>query len=71
MQSPSSVKQSFAKLGYATNNTIVSLSGGYAINNLIGNGTQDIRAINRTVGLNHGYNSVYSIPDDTNQHRHS
>lgn len=69
VQSPSSVKQSFAKLGYAKNNTIVSLSAGYAINDLVGNGTQDIRAINRTVGLNHGYNSVYSIPDDTNQHQ--
>jgi outer membrane receptor protein involved in Fe transport len=68
VQSPSDVKQSFAKLGYATGNTIVSVSGGYAINNLIGNGTQDIRAINRTVGLNQGYDSVYSIPDATNQH---
>ena len=69
VQSPSSVKQSFAKLGYATPNTIVSVSGGYAINNLIGNGTQDIRAINRTVGQNRGYNSVYSIPDATYQHQ--
>jgi outer membrane receptor protein involved in Fe transport len=68
VQSPSSVKQSFGKLGYSTSNTIVSVSGGYSINDLIGNGTQDIRAIDRTVGLNHGYNSVYSIPDETNQH---
>ena len=68
VQSPSTVKQSFAKVGYATSNTIVSLSGGYSINDLTGNGTQDIRAINRTVGLNHGYNSVYSIPDATYQH---
>ena len=68
VQSPSSVKQSFAKVGYNAGNTVLSLSGGYAINNLIGNGTQDIRAINRTVGLNHGYNSVYSIPDATYQH---
>jgi outer membrane receptor protein involved in Fe transport len=67
--SPSSVKQSFAKLGYNTANTIVSVSGGYAINNLTGNGTQDFRAINRTVGLNHGYNSVYTIPDTTYQHQ--
>jgi outer membrane receptor protein involved in Fe transport len=67
--SPSSVKQSFAKVGYSANNTVVSLSGGYAINNLTGNGTQDIRAINRTVGLNHGYGSVYTIPDTTNQHQ--
>ena len=69
VQSPSSVKQSFVKLGYATGSTILSLSGGYAINSLIGNGTQDLRAINRTVGLNHGYSSVYSIPDATYQHQ--
>ncbi|AFL86721.1 outer membrane receptor protein [Terriglobus roseus DSM 18391] len=68
-QSPSSVKQSFAKLGYAHGETVLSLSGGYAINNLVGNGTQDFRAIARTVGLNHGYNSVYSIPDATYQHQ--
>ncbi len=67
--SPSSVRQSFAKLGYAKNGTLVSLSGGYAINNLTGNGTQDFRAINRTTGLNHGYGSVYSIPDQTWQHQ--
>jgi outer membrane receptor protein involved in Fe transport len=67
--SPSSVRQSFAKLGYAANNTALSLSGGYAINYLTGNGTQDYRAIQRTVGLNHGYSSVYTIPDTTNQHQ--
>lgn len=69
VQSPSSVKQSFAKVGYAHRDTLVSLSGGYVINNLIGNGTQDLRAINRTTGLNHGYGSVYSIPDATYQHQ--
>ena len=68
VQSPSSVRQSFAKLGYSAGNTVMSLSGGYSINNLTGNGTQDIRAIHRTVGLNVGYNSVYSIPDATVQH---
>ena len=68
VQSPASVKQSFAKLGYNSGGTVLSLSGGYAINNLIGNGTQDIRAIHRTVGRNHGYSSVYSIPDATYQH---
>ena len=68
VQSPSSVKQSFAKLGYAHGNTLLSLSGGYSINNLVGNGTQDFRAIARQTGLNHGYNSVYSIPDVTYQH---
>ena len=69
VQSPSSVKQSFAKLGYAHGGSVLSLSGGYAINNLVGNGTQDFRAINRTTGLNTGYGSVYSIPDATYQHQ--
>lgn len=68
VQSPSSVRQSFAKLGYTHGDTILSLSGGYAINDLTGNGTQDIRAIARMTGLNHGYDSVYSIPDRTWQH---
>ena len=68
VQSTSSVKQSFARLGYIHNNTALSFSGGYAINNLLGNGTQDLRAITRTIGLNHGYNSVYSVPDATYQH---
>jgi outer membrane receptor protein involved in Fe transport len=68
VQSPSSVRQSFAKLGYNHGGTILSLSGGYAINDLTGNGTQDVRAINRTTGLNHGYSSVYSVPDRTWQH---
>jgi len=66
--SPSDVRQSFAKLGYNRGETVLSLSGGYAINDLTGNGTQDFRAIARTTGLNHGYNSVYSIPDRTMQH---
>lgn len=65
VQSRSNVRQSFAKLGYTRNRTIISLSGGYAINSLSGNGTQDFRAIQRTVGLIHGYNSIYSIPDTT------
>lgn len=69
VQSPSSVKQSFAKLGYTHGQSVFSLSGGYSINNLIGNGTQDYRAINRQTGLNSGYNSVYSIPDVTYQHQ--
>jgi outer membrane receptor protein involved in Fe transport len=69
VQSPSSVKQSFAKAGYARGDMAISVSGGYAINNLAGNGTQDIRAIQRTAGLNHGYNSVYSVPDTTYQHQ--
>ena len=69
VRSPSSARQSFAKLGYTHGTTTLALSGGYSINSLTGNGTQDFRAINRTVGLNYGYNSVYSIPDSTNQHQ--
>lgn len=68
VMSPSSVRQSFAKIGYTHGETALALSGGYSINNLNGNGTQDFRAITRTVGLNHGYSSVYSVPDTTNQH---
>ena len=68
VQSPSSVQQSFAKLGYNAGNTVLTLSGGYTISNLIGNGTQDFRALSRTTGLNSGYTSVYSIPDSTYQH---
>lgn len=66
--SRSSVRQFFAKVGYNRGGTSISLSAGYAINDLTGNGTQDFRAIHRTVGLNHGYDSVYSIPDQTRQH---
>jgi len=66
--SPSSVRQFFGKLGYTHGKTYLSLSAGYAINDLTGNGTQDLRAISRDAGLNHGYNSVYSIPDNTKQH---
>jgi outer membrane receptor protein involved in Fe transport len=69
VQSPSSVKQSFAKLGYVHDDMAVWLSGGYAINDLLGNGTQDFRAIERGTGLNHGYSSVYSVPDATDQHQ--
>jgi len=68
VHSPSDVRQSFAKLGYNRGATVLSLSGGYVIDDLTGNGTQDFRAINRTVGLNHSYNSVYSIPDQSRQH---
>ncbi|WP_263409777.1 TonB-dependent receptor [Terriglobus tenax] len=60
--SPSDVKQSFAKLGWITGRTTMSLSGAYAINNLTGNGTQDFRNLNRD------YSSVYTIPDQTKNH---
>lgn len=63
--SPSSVRQSFAKLGYIFGKTMLSLSGIYSQNNLTGNGTQDFRALAKK------YNSVYTIPDTTWNHNPS
>ena len=63
--SPSSVRQSFAKLGYVFGRTTLALSGTYSQNILTGNGTQDFRALARQ------YNSVYTIPDTTWNHNPS
>ncbi len=60
--SPSEVRQSFAKLGWAGARTTASLAAGYSINALAGNGLQDFR------GLARAYGSVYSIPDTTRDH---
>jgi outer membrane receptor protein involved in Fe transport len=60
--SPSEVRQAFAKLGWINGKTYVSLSGGYADNWLTGNGLQDTRF------LAQNYSSVYSIPDVTWNH---
>lgn len=57
--SPSEVRQSFAKLGWAHGNTSATLSFSYADNWLTGNGLQDFRF------LEQNYSSVYSIPDIT------
>jgi outer membrane receptor protein involved in Fe transport len=55
--SPSEVRQSFAKLGWLHGDTSVALSFAYADNWLTGNGLQDFRF------LAQDYNSVYTIPD--------
>jgi outer membrane receptor protein involved in Fe transport len=57
--SPSDVRQGFAKLGWRTDKTDIALSMSYAYNTLIGNGLQDYRL------LQSDYSSVYSIPDST------
>jgi len=57
--SPSEVRQSFAKLGWANRKTSVYLSGAYADNWLTGNGTSDFRF------LKTDYTDVNTIPDVT------
>lgn len=57
--SPSDVRQGFARLGWRTAKTDLALTTSYAYNTLIGNGLQDYRL------LETNYSSVYSIPDST------
>jgi outer membrane receptor protein involved in Fe transport len=57
--SPSDVRQGFARLGWRTNKTDLALTMSYAYNTLLGNGLQDYRL------LQYNYSSVYSIPDST------
>jgi outer membrane receptor protein involved in Fe transport len=57
--SPSDVRQGFARLGWRTDKTDIALTYSYADNTLIGNGLQDYRL------LDANYTSVYSIPDST------
>jgi outer membrane receptor protein involved in Fe transport len=57
--SPSEVRQGFAKLGWTHGKTSMFLSFGYADNWLTGNGLQDTRVLPLR------YSSVYSIPDIT------
>ena len=57
--SPSDVRQGFARLGWRTGRTDLALTMSYAYNNLVGNGLQDYRLLERS------YASVYSIPDST------
>jgi len=57
--SPSDVRQGFARLGWRTNKTDLAFTASYAYNTLIGNGLQDYRL------LQANYSSVYSIPDST------
>src|ERR1700722_7767578 len=58
--SPSDVRQGFARLGWRTDKTNLALSMSYAYNTLIGNGLQEYLL------LDSNYSSVYSIPDSTN-----
>jgi outer membrane receptor protein involved in Fe transport len=57
--SPSDVRQGFARLGWRTDKTDIALTTSYAYNTLIGNGLQDYRLLQRN------YSGVYSIPDST------
>jgi outer membrane receptor protein involved in Fe transport len=57
--SPSDVRQGFARLGWRTTKTDLAFTMSYAYNTLIGNGLQDYQI------LQHDYSSVYSIPDST------
>lgn len=59
VDSPSDVRQGFARLGWRTTKTDLALTMSYAYNTLIGNGLQDYRL------LDNNYASVYSIPDST------
>lgn len=57
--SPSDVRQGFARLGWLTNKTDLALTLSYAYNTMLGNGVQDYRLLATT------YSSAYSIPDST------
>jgi outer membrane receptor protein involved in Fe transport len=59
VDSPSDVRQGFARLGWRTDKTDIALTMSYAYNTLIGNGLQDYRL------LAANYSSVYTIPDVT------
>jgi outer membrane receptor protein involved in Fe transport len=60
--SPSDVRQFFGKLGWHQSKSDTALSVGYANNSLTGNGLQDQRL------LAQDYASVYTIPDQTDNH---
>ena len=47
--SPSSVRQSFGKLGWQSGKTIIGLSFAYGDNNLTGNGVQDFRNLEKNL----------------------
>ena len=57
--SPSDVRQGFARLGWRTRKTDLRSPLAYAYNTLTGNGLQDYRL------LAQNYSSVYTIPDTT------
>jgi len=55
--SPSDVRQGFAKLGWRTDKTDLAFTASYAYNTLLGNGIQDYRL------LANNYSSSYTVPD--------
>jgi outer membrane receptor protein involved in Fe transport len=55
--SPSDIRQGFARLGWLTSKTDLALTLSYAYNTLLGNGVQDYRL------LAANYSSAYSVPD--------
>ncbi|HTW67078.1 MAG TPA: TonB-dependent receptor [Bryobacteraceae bacterium] len=57
--SPSDIRQGFARLGWRTTKTDLALTLSYAYNTLLGNGVQDYRL------LAANYSSAYSVPDST------
>ena len=57
--SPSDVRQGFARLGWRTDKTDLALTMSYAYNTLLGNGLQDYRL------LDANYSSAYTVPDVT------
>ena len=59
VDSPSTVRQAFVRLGWRSAKTDIALTYSYADNTMIGNGLQDYRL------LAANYSSVYSIPDST------
>ena len=59
VDSPSTVRQAFVRLGWRSEKTDIALTYSYADNTMIGNGLQDYRL------LAANYSSVYSIPDST------
>ena len=59
IDSPSDVRQGFARLGWRTDKTELGLTASYAYNTLTGNGVQDYQL------LQNNYSSVYTIPDST------
>lgn len=57
--SPSDIRQGFAKIGWRGLKTDLFLSAAYAYNTLTGNGLQDYRLLARD------YRSAYTVPDTT------
>jgi outer membrane receptor protein involved in Fe transport len=59
VDSPSDVRQGFARLGWRTGKSDLGLNLAYAYNTLTGNGLQDFRL------LANDWKSIYTIPDTT------